>query len=107
MLPCCLHGIDNACLNATMASKLMERIGMMSVADTCVCHAQRLLAEVEAGHWETLARRRVKHYGYQFHYVVRLSIGLACSLCNLISQGQRLTRRCLRSPCLSQQPWHT
>lgn len=31
---------------------------------------QGLLREVEAGPWETLARRRVQHFGYKFEYVV-------------------------------------
>ena len=33
-------------------------------------HAQDLLQEVKAGPWETLARRRVQHFGYKFEYVV-------------------------------------
>lgn len=32
---------------------------------------QKLLAEVEEGCWETLARRRVQHFGYKFEYWVR------------------------------------
>ena len=40
----------------------------------------------------TLARRRVKHYGYQFHYVVRLSSGLACSPRKLIIEAKKLMR---------------
>ncbi len=32
---------------------------------------QEFLAEVEDGCWETLARRRVQHFGYKFEYWVR------------------------------------
>ena len=34
-------------------------------------YVQELLQEVKAGPWETLARRRVQHFGYKFEYVVR------------------------------------
>lgn len=43
-------------------------------------HAQDLLQEVKAGPWETLARRRVQHFGFKFEYVV-------CSRAALKFQG--------------------
>ena len=49
-------------------------------------HAQDLLQEVKAGPWETLARRRVQHFGFKFEYVV-------CSratLSNLLANSEEL-----------------
>ena len=37
----------------------------------CAC-LQDLLAAVDGGSWETLAKRRVQHFGYKFEYLVSL-----------------------------------
>ena len=41
------------------------------MAEYLSCAIQELLAEVGAGPWETLAKRRVQHFGYKFEYWVR------------------------------------
>ena len=33
---------------------------------------QELLQATDGGPWEVLARRRVQHYGYRFHYEASL-----------------------------------
>ena len=38
---------------------------------SAACTMQELLAAVEDGAWELLAKRRVRHYGYRFVYEVR------------------------------------
>lgn len=46
---------------------------------------QELLAEVEAGPWETLAKRRVQHFGYKFEYWVCPSAAFRVAACGYIA----------------------
>ncbi|BDA48090.1 probable alkylated DNA repair protein alkB homolog 8 [Coccomyxa sp. Obi] len=53
---------------------------------------QELLAEVEDGCWETLARRRVQHFGYRFEYWAR-NVDINKPIRPLPPTAQRLLQR--------------
>lgn len=42
-------------------------------------HLQDMLKSVEGDKWDSLARRRVRHYGYKFEYEVSF-LTAACQL---------------------------
>ena len=68
--------------------------------DICVIHLhkhsfpqlQDLLAAVDAGEWETLARRRVKHFGYEFRYLTR-NVDPGCPIAPMPEAVARLLPR--------------
>lgn len=40
---------------------------------------QQMLAEIDQQPWNTLAKRRVQHYGYKFDYSVSAVLPVPCS----------------------------
>ena len=67
-------------LHALLTQWMDKMLSWLCNNQSPLSYAQDLLQEVRPGPWETLARRRVQHFGYKFEYVVRSEAALVPAL---------------------------